>query len=219
MLAVVIAVMVIAASLTVVLAYTNLNGQSVSTTYTTTSVADVKNDLNLQLSLNASSSASAVMVSVTVAEYNPLASTNNVPAAVDWLVALNYLDGAPCGDDGSTVGFAIAEGYYASSNVTTAKFLDLVNPGATYNCPLYLGYGNPTGYAFRPMSDMATEYGCTETSPCLTGSASTGLTPSLWGPVTGYWEGATFTSFARGIYTVLAEDGWDNSVLAYFAVS
>ena len=68
----------------------------------------------------------------TAAIVQPAASTNNVTAASDWLVALGYLDGAPCWVNGFTVGFAIAEGHYTPSNVTEAKFLDLVNPGVTY---------------------------------------------------------------------------------------
>ena len=191
-------------------------------THMTTSATDPTTKLQLQLSLNASSSSeSGVAVSVSVDEYNTLDSTNNVAAANNWLVAINSLDGAPCWSDGFTVGFAIAEGYYTSSNVTAAKFLDLVNPGATYSCPLYLGYGNPTGYLFRPMNDTAASYGCVGVSPsCPAGSASTGLTSASWGPVTGYWnQGGSFTSFPRGTYTLVAGDEWGNIVLAYFTVS
>jgi hypothetical protein len=99
---------------------------------TPTALTNSANDLQLQLYLNSSSSASGFAVSVTVDDYNTLASTNNVTAASDWLVALGYLDGAPCWVNGFTVGFAIAEGHYTPSNVTEAKFLDLVNPGVTY---------------------------------------------------------------------------------------
>jgi hypothetical protein len=189
-------------------------------THTATDVVNPANSLQLQLALNASSSsATGISVIVLVDVYNPLTSTNNVTAANDWLVALNYSDGAPCGDDGPTVGFAIAEGYYTSSNATAAKFLDLVNPGVTYSCTLYLGYANPTGFLFQPMSDMAASYGCNQQS-CVSGSASTGLTSSSWGPVTGYWnQGGAFTSFPRGVYTVVAEDEWGNLATAYFTVS
>jgi hypothetical protein len=194
---------------------------SAEPTHTVTSVTDTENSLQLQLYLNASSSpATGVSVGVFVDEYNPLASTNNVTAASHWMAALNGDNGAPCWIDSFTVGFAIAQGYYTSSNVTAAKLLDLVNPGATYNCPLYLGYANPTGFLFKPMSDTAASYGCIGESPCPTGSASSGLTSSSWGAVTGYWTmGGAFTSFPRGVYTVLAEDEWGNSALAYFTVS
>jgi hypothetical protein len=152
-------------------------------THTAAIIPDSTDNLQLQLSLNAtSSSAAGVSVSIFVDEYNPLASTDDAIATNDWLVALNHLDVASCGDDGPTVGFAVAEGYYTSSNVTTARFLDLVDPGATYNCPLYLGYANPTGYLFQPMSETATSYSCIGVSPsCPTGSASTGVTRSSWG--------------------------------------
>jgi len=187
------------------------------TTQTRATVTDSIDNMELRLSLNTSSSSSEVNMSIFVDEYNPRASTNNVTAANDWFAPLNYLDGAPCGDDGPTVGFAIAQGYYNSSNATAAKFLDLVNPGVTYNCPLYLGYGNPTGFIFQPMSDMAASYGCNQ-QRCMSGSVSTGT--SGWGAVTGYWnQGGAFVSFPRGTYTVLGEDEWGNSALAYFTVS
>jgi hypothetical protein len=180
-----------------------------------TALANSSNNLQLQVYLNSSSLASGSAVGVTVGDYNTLASANNVTAANDWLVALNYLDGAPCGDGLSVVGFAVAGGHYTPSNVTAANFLDLVNPKATFNCPVYLGYGSPTGFLFVPMSEAADSYGCIGVSPaCPTGGASTGLTFS------GYWdqEGA-FTSLPRGTYTVLGEDEWGNSALAYFTVS
>ncbi len=182
---------------------------------TPTAIDNSANSLQLQLSLNSSSPASGFEVSVNVDDYNTLASANNVTAANDWLAPLSYLDGAPCGDDtpGPVVGFAVAQGHYTSSNVTTAEFLDLVNPKATYNCPLYLGYASPAGFLFVPMSEAADSYGCNQ-QMCMSGGASTGLTAS------GYWnQGGAFTSFPRGTYTVLGEDEWGDSALAYFTVS
>lgn len=189
------------------------------TAVTTTGSANV---LELQLSLNTSSSATGISAAVLVDVYNPTASTANVTSASDWVVPLNYTDGTPCGDDtyaqNPTVGFAIAEGYYTSSNITEAKLLDLVNPNVTYSCSLYLGYANPTGFLFQPMSDMAVSYGCNQQN-CMSGSASTGASDS--GAVTGYWNqgGTPFVNFTRGTYTVLAEDEWGNLVLAYFTVA
>ena len=90
-------------------------------TATTTSLSGSANALQLQLAVNASGG----VVSVMADDYNTLASRNNVTAANDWLVTLGYLDGAPCWVSGFTVGFAIAEGHYTSSNFTSAKFLDL----------------------------------------------------------------------------------------------
>jgi hypothetical protein len=203
---------VVSASSTSSVSYTT----SGDTTQARATVTDSIDGMELRLSLNTSTSSSEVNASVLVDEYNPSASTNNVTAANDWFAPLNYLDGAPCGDDGPTVGFAIAQGYYTSSNATAAKFLDLVNPAATYNCPLYLGYGDATGFLFQPMSDMAVSYGCNQ-QRCMSGSASTGASGS--GAVTGYWnQGGAFVRFPRGTYTVLAEDEWGNFALAYFTV-
>jgi hypothetical protein len=188
---------------------------------TPTAVANSANNLQLRLFLNSSSSATGLAVSVTVDDHNALASTNNVTAANDWLVPLNYIDGAPCGDNDAVVGFAVAEGHDTLSNVTAATLLPLVNPKASYNCPAYLGYGNPKGFLFQPMSDTAASYGCVGVSPiCPTGSAFTGLTSLSWAPATGFYDlGGAFTSFPHGTYTVLAEDEWGDSALAYFTVS
>jgi len=195
-------------------------------THTTTTATDSRNNLQLRLFLNtSSSSAGGVMASVFVDEYNPLGTTNNVTAEDNetadgnWSLRIGDLDGAPCWSDDWPLGFAIASGHYTSANITTAKFLDLVNPGVTYSCPLYVGYGTPAGYAFEPMSDTATTYGCIG-EPCLTGSVATGVEPPSWSPVTGYWnQGGAFTSFPRGTYTVVAADEWGEVAIAYFAVA
>jgi hypothetical protein len=186
---------------------------------TPTALANSANNLQLQLFLNSSSSANGLAVSVIVDDYNTLGSANNVTAANDWHVGLSGLDGEPCGDGDGVVGFAVAEGHYTPSNITAAKFLDLVNPKAAFNCPLYLGYGSPTGFLFVPMSEAADSYGCIGVSPtCPTGGAFTGASGA--GAITGYWDpGGAFTSFPRGTYTVLGEDEWGDSALAYFTVS
>ena len=196
------------------------DGTPAQNTRSQTSVSHSTNSLQLRLYVNVSSpSGSGPEVGVLVDEYNPLDSAINVTTANSWSVALNWDYGAPCWSNGSTVGFAIAMGYFSPSNVTTARFLDLVNPSATYNCPLYLGYGNPTGYYFQSMNDAATSYGCMGVNPCPSGRAITGVTPSLWGPSTGYWDQAgTFTSFPRGVYTVVAEDEWGGFIATHFTV-
>jgi len=224
--AVVTAIIVLAGVGAVVIAANRFNTVSVQHTHMAKTVTDPTNDLELRLSVNTSSaSATGVSLGVFVDAYNPSSSTANVTSASDWVVPLSGNDGAPCGDDtyaqNPTVGFAIAEGHYTSSNVTEAKLLDLVNPNATYNCPLYLGYANPTGFLFQPTSDMAASYGCNQ-QRCMTGSASTGVqnTTASWAPVTGYWnQKGTFITFPEGTYTVLAEDQWGALALVYFRIS
>jgi len=190
-------------------------GNSVQPTHTATTATNPTNGLELRLSVNTSS---ATGVSVSVDAYNPSSSVANVTSANDWIVPLTENNGAPCGDEtyaqNPTVGFAIAEGYYTPSNVTEAKLLDLVNPSVTYSCPLYLGYANPTGFLFQPMSDMAASYGCNQ-QRCMTGSASTGVqnTTSSWN------QGGALISFPKGTYTVIAEDQWGALATAYFRVS
>ena len=199
-------------STTVVTSYT-VTGEP---TYTTTEVSDSTNSLQLRLLLSISSSwSSGVTVNATVDDYNTLASTNNVTVANEWVVALSGMNGLPCWQNSYPVGIAIARGYYTASNVTSANFLDLVNPNATFACPGYFSaFGDVAGYVFQPMSDMAASYGCVAVRPCLTQEVSTGVT------VTGYWgQSGTFTYFPRGTYTVLAEDEWGNLAIAYFTVA
>jgi hypothetical protein len=178
------------------------------------------NGLELRLYLNTTSpSATGVNASLFADVYNPSSSTANVTSANDWVVPLNGSDGVLCGDIGQTVGFAIAEGYYTASNVTAAKLLDLVNPTISYNCAVYFGYGSPTGDLFQPMSDSGTSYGCIGVIPCLAGLNATATYDPVPVTITGYYQGDTFTSFAGGTYTVLAEDEWGALALAYFGAS
>jgi hypothetical protein len=199
---------------------TTASTTTATSTSTATTDTDPTNDLELRLYLNTSSSVrTRSNFSIFADSYNPSTSVANITAENDWVVPLNSTNGAPCGDEGQTVGFAVAEGHYTSSNITAAKLLDLVNPLATYNCPLYFGYGSPTGFIFQPASDGGASYGCVGVSPtCPTGNATAtyDLNPLT---VTGYYQGDTFTSFAPRTYTVLAEDEWGALVLAYFRAS
>ena len=159
-------------------------------------------------------------MSIFADAYNPSTSTANVTAANDWVIPLNSSNGAPCGDEGQTVGFAMAEGHYTSTNITAAKLLDLVNPLAIIHCALYLGYGSPAGFLFQPMSDSGASYGCVGVSPTCPGGNATATYDPQPVTVTGYWNhGGTFTSFPRGTYTVLAEDEWGALAFAYFSAS
>ena len=185
---------------------------------TAAALANSSNNLQLQLYLNTSSSSGiGANLSLWAVVYNPSSTPANVTSADDWVLPLNGTNGGICGDAGPTAGIAIAQGYYTTSNVTSAKLLVLVDPVATFNCPpWYLGYGNPTGFVFQPMSNMGASYGCDGTIPCPTGIAS--ATYSIPTTVTGYYQDDTFTSFPRGTYTVLAEDEWGALALAYFEV-
>lgn len=182
------------------------------------------NNLQLQLSLNISLSATNVTLDATLYDYNTLNSTNNVTSTLsspnnttsagDWAVAISGDDGAPCQDDNWPIGVAIAQGHYTLSNMSTAKLLDLVDPNASYACPAYGAFYYAAGYLFQPTSEIAKSYGCLGVTPCLTEDVSAGV------DVKGYWnQGSTFTSFQPGTYTVLGEDEWGGTILAYFTVS
>jgi hypothetical protein len=98
--------------------------------------------------------------------------------------------------------------------VSTAKFLDLVNPKASYSCPDYGAFYHVAGYVFQPTSEIAATYGCLGGNSCGSEPLSAGVT------VTGYWnESGALMSFPGGTYTVLAEDEWGAAVFAYFTIS
>lgn len=197
---------------------TRASTRTAPSTGTTATAMNPTNGLELRLYLSTTpSSVTGANVSVSADVYNPSSATANVTSANDWAVPLNWTNGAPCGDSGQTVGFAIAQGYYTSSNVTAARLLDLVNTSAMYMCPVYFGYGSATGFLFQPMSDSGSSYGCIGVSPCLNGSA-TATYDSIPLTVSGYYQGSAFMAFPRGTYTVLAEDEWGALALAYFDV-
>jgi DNA-binding transcriptional ArsR family regulator len=178
---------------------------TVELTLRTAAVTDSMDNLQLRLSLNVSSSMSGVTASAGAYEYNILSSTNKVAGADERPFALNGLNGAPCWAVGYPVGVGIASGYYTSSNVTAATPLDIPppSPGVTYGCPIPGEFNDAAGYLFQPMNQTATSYGCAVSS-CPTESVGAEV---------------IFTSFPRGVYTVVAEDEWGNLALAYFTVS
>jgi DNA-binding transcriptional ArsR family regulator len=190
---------------TVSITTTMTSTATVEQVLTTTAVTDPMDNLQLRLSLNVSSSTSGVTVSTGVVEYNTLSSTNKVAAADERPLALNGLNGAPCWAVGYPVGVGIARGYYTSSNVTAATPLDIPppSPGVTYGCPITGEFNDAAGYLFQPMNQTATSYGCAVSS-CPTEDVGAEV---------------IFTSFPRGVYTVMAEDEWGNLALAHFTIA
>lgn len=174
------------------------------------------NGLELRLYLSTTqTSGTEANLSISADVYNPSSAAANVTSANDWVVPLNWTNGAPCRDSGQTVGFAMAQGYYASSNITAARLYDLVNTSTTYMCPLYFGYGDATGFLFQPMSDSGSAYGCIGVSPTCYNESAKATYDSIPLIVAGYYQGGAFTPFPRGTYTILAEDEWGALALAY----
>lgn len=104
---------------------------------------------------------------------------------------------------------AIFQGYYNSSNITSAKSLQLYDPKAVFNCPMILS--GITSYAFEPLSDTAAIFGSCDPNPCLSEALDPGVTAS------GYWINGKEQGFS-GVYTVVVGDEWGALIILYFIV-
>lgn len=176
-------------------------------------VANDESGLQLRLSLNATSITRGEWVRISIEEYNTLLEVNNVTSARDW--AVSYLTVGPCGVLNSPMGFAILSGRYTNSNISSAKQLELYQPGM-YSCPAMLS--DIRSYAFLPMNSTASVYGSCSPSLCFSAEMnSTGTTRGYWG--TSLLGSSSFQTFSPGIYTVVAGDEWSGIVFAYFTVS
>jgi hypothetical protein len=170
------------------------------------------NGLTLRLSVNISTSSSGVTVSGIAGDYNLRASATNVIAADAWSVPKQVLLSHFCAIIDSPVGVSIAQGHYAPSNVSSAKFLTFINPAVTYTCTEPAPDPIAT-YTFSPMSDVAIARGsCGSTTCGYNTTASDQIVAS------GSYVGEALSGFAPGQYTVVAGDEWGNSLLACFTV-
>lgn len=175
---------------------------------------DLSSVQSLKLSINLSTTdlGKGQSISITVKEYDVLATPITVSASNNWTV--RGLSVGPCGTLNYPFGFGIAKGYYTSSNVSSAKLLELYKPGP-YSCPMILSKIN--SFVFRPNGDNVTVYGSCIPNPCLTEAATTSQSFS------GYWEttpfGPTFNNFQPGVYTVIAGDEWGTAAILHFVVS
>jgi len=188
------------------------NQVSSSFALTSTASSASPDSLALKLLLNATSISSGHAISIGIDEQNTLPRTNNVSSAKSW--RLNGLGTGPCGPLNAPLGIGIMKGYYADNNASAGALLDLYQPGQ-YNCPMILsGIG---AYVFQPSSDMASVIGSCDPNPCLTLNMSSTVSSK------GYWssnllQGATFSNFSPGVYTVVAGDEWGTLVLLHFIV-
>jgi len=202
---------------TTVIGGTTTSTSTASPTYTTTAVTDATNNVRLQLAVNITSSDANVSVHADVSEYNTLTSQNNVNAAGLWAIPLLHAQTTPCTPSYQAVGLAVAQGYYTGANISSAKFLDFINPGITYACTEQ----TPTqinSYSFEPLKDVAnvSGSGCADNqlSSCTSiQTISSGI------EATGYYRDGALTAFAPGLYTVIAADEWGYTALAYLTVT
>ena len=141
------------------------------------------NGLSLSLSLDSTIYNPSQQISIVIDEKNTLSKTNIVSISNKW--SCSYLTLGQCGTYLLPFGVALLQGYYSSTNISTATpatplmFYDYnVQP-----CPIVLG--KITTYDFKPSSDIATiQY---ESQPG-TQPIKTNVTFSL--QLTGYWTGS-----------------------------
>ncbi len=124
---------------------------------------------------------------MNVSDVNVLDSVSNISASDSWFLALSCSDIAPCWVQGWPVGFVVASRRYTASNVTSATFLDLVDPNGTYNCPNFGPFSGAASYGFHALSDVATGNGC-RVNACGSFLVTIARTPSVWGAVARYWN-------------------------------
>ena len=179
------------------------------------SVASINpsNGLKLELSMNATKIQAGQGLNVSISEYNTQAEANNVTASNGWPIA--DLSDGPCGTLNYPIGFAVFQGYYTGSNISSAKSLQLYAPGV-YFCPMIL-----TGiksYGFGAHSSTAVVYGSCTPGPCFASEISTGAVVSEYWAMDGL-TGTTSHNLSAGVYTVAAGDEWGEMALLYFIVS
>jgi hypothetical protein len=101
-------------------------------------------------------------------------------------------------------------GYYVSGNISKAPSID-------YGICCTTVMGGVTVYSFQAMSDKASFIGNCNPNPCFTRPVST------WRPLSEYPTGVgaevNWVGFTKGVYTVVAEDEWDDVALASFTVT
>ncbi|MGD0318858.1 MAG: hypothetical protein ABSB56_04090 [Nitrososphaerales archaeon] len=165
--------------------------------------------LNLSLSLGSTLVSPGHTVSVGIDEWNTLTTENVVSSASDW--PLHGLALGPCGTLNLPIGIEIVRGFYTSSNVSSARALQLSAPG-TYYCPEILS--SISSYAFEPKSDLAGVVGSCGSDPCFTESVNSMTN------VTGYWTAtSSFSNFTLGKYTVVGGDEWGALAILHLTVA
>ena len=190
-------------TITVISDTSGLNSASTSST----------NGLSLSLSLGGTTYHSNQDISITVDEANTLPEVNNVPVSNNR--PYSGLQTAPC-DYISPYGIAVFQGNYTASTFSAGTPLTLYDPHVvrlcTTNYPVI-------SYSFQPSLDWAQVI----ENPANPLNNSQQMKYEL--TINGYWPDDNFssnsqlTSFAPGVYTVVAGDEWGTLVVVHFTVS
>jgi hypothetical protein len=194
-----------------------VNPPTVNTTTTTSDTvvsasSNTTNGLKLSLSVDATPNIQH-QISITLDETNVLSEINNIPVSDNW--SYKGLGVAPC-DFTSPYGIAVFEGDYVASNLSTGTPLTLYDPHITRLCPTNYPV---ISYSFQPSLDWAQVI----ENPANPLHNSQQMQYEL--TINGYWPDDNFssnsqsTSFAPGVYTVVAGDEWGNLVILHFTVA
>jgi hypothetical protein len=151
----------------------------------------------LSLDLNLSTNENEQVV-LTTYEVNTLDRINNVSYGSSWPNAsLFQWTPTNCYDPGME-GYEVLQGNYGSNNFTDGQALWLQPENLQMQCGVETGTTGNSSYIFQPLSARDV----------------------LSGIYVGYWsDGATYTPFAAGTYTVLAGDQWGQVAILHFIVA
>ena len=153
------------------------------------------------------------MLNVSISLTNTLSSTNNLTADGGAWASLPEVSLGPCGNLNEGFGFLIAQGFYTTSNDSSATPLALYAPGV-YNCPAVFQFSY---YLFQPYSYLAGFCGSGD-DPCIQFPAAfSGAVDGSWG-VDGSGSQRAFVPFKQGVYTVLAVAEWGQIDVLHFTV-
>jgi len=166
------------------------------------------------LSLNGSTAPGGITLhpgntaTIAVVEFNGATTVTNVSRASSWPIGTLAL--GSCGTSGFPLGIAVFQGRYTNANASSATPLKIFRPTAP--CPAAVA--SPAWFAFQPQSSLATT--AVNSAPMMI--QATLNVNGTWseGDIAG--NGATFSRFTAGVYTVAGGDEWGQLVLRYFSV-
>jgi hypothetical protein len=196
------------------------NTQTRTPSVLSTSDYDSSLGLRLTLSIGRSSILRSDGITANISLNNTFPTRNNLTISGKGLDI--QLGLGPCGQ--LPLGVEIFQGNYAAGNVSQGKPLDISDRGV-HLCPAGFDIAY---FSFTPLSDNIT---LVSPQPNKSGNATVptdmytkraSASAEYWG----FWTGwntypsanVSFQSFPRGVYTIVGEDFWGQSVLLHFRV-
>ena len=166
-------------------------------------------NLSLQLNLNNSIVQNGNNVSLQLKMSNLLSVANSIPSNSSWTIPGLVWPPPNCNHVLYPIGLAVFKGTYTQGNIRNATYLHLWNTGTTF-CP---SLGEVGAWVFQPSSDIASS-GITSDTHLETNFSAGGY----WTGGDNFGNGATYSRFGPGPYTVAAGDEWGDLLLLTFQV-